>query len=412
MPAATQTLDELRALEMRYCAANYDPLPVVLVRGSGSELWDQDGRRYIDMMSAYSAASFGHAHPQLVGALTAQAQRLAITSRAYHTDRLAPLAEKLCALTGMDRILPMNTGAEAVDTAIKAVRKWAYGVKGVAQGRAQIIACQGNFHGRTLGAVAMSDEPQYRDGFGPFPPGFHHVPYGDAPALERAISEETAAFFVEPIQGESGIVVPPPGYLAECARICRQRNVLLVCDEVQTGLGRTGRLLACDHEQVRPDALLLGKALGGGLLPVSAFLARNEVMAVFRPGDHGSTFGGNPLACAVAAEALDLLVEERLVERAASLGSVLFAGLEAIASPLVREVRGRGLFAGVEIDTSRISARRLAEAFLAEGILTKDTHDQVLRFVPALNIPRALLDEALERIARVLRQVERDLQLA
>src|SRR5262245_4516747 len=282
-------------IERRYSAPNYDPLPVVLVRGEGTRVWDQSGRRYLDMMSAYSAVSLGHAHPRIVRALEQQARRLAVTSRAYFNDRLPQYLERLCGLTGMDRALPVNTGLEAVETALKAARKWAHRVKGVPDDGAEIIACEGNFHGRSISITAMSSEPQYRDGFGPFPRGFKLVPYGDPQALERAITPHTAAFLVEPIQGERGIIVPPAGYLAECARICREHGVLLIADEVQTGLGRTGQLLACEHDGVRPDGLVLGKALGGGMLPVSAFLGREEVMRVFRPGDHGSTFGGNPL---------------------------------------------------------------------------------------------------------------------
>jgi ornithine--oxo-acid transaminase len=295
-------------LEDRYCAHNYHPLPVVLVRGEGPYVWDDEGRRYLDMMSAYSAVSHGHAHPRLVKTLTEQAATLNIVSRAFHTDRLAPFLARACELSGMDAALPMNTGAEAVETAMKAARKWAYTVKGVPAERAGIIACEGNFHGRTIAIVGMSSEEQYREGFGPFPGGLEVIPYGDADELERAITPETAAFIVEPIQGEGGIVIPPAGYLARCAEVCRRHNVLLICDEVQTGLGRTGKLFAFEHDGVRPDGLILGKALGGGILPVSMFLARREVMDVFRPGDHGSTFGGNPLAAAIGLEALNILV--------------------------------------------------------------------------------------------------------
>ncbi|MET1081636.1 MAG: ornithine--oxo-acid transaminase, partial [Burkholderiales bacterium] len=343
-------------LERRYGAANYEPLPVVLVRGEGVHVWDDAGRRYLDMMSAYSSVSLGHAHPRIVRALSEQAHRLAMTSRAYYSDRLGSFLARLCWLTGMDRALPVNTGLEAVETALKAARKWAHKVKGVPDGCAEVIACEGNFHGRSIAIVAMSSELPYRDGFGPFPAGFKLIPFGAACELEGAITPHTAAFLVEPIQGERGIIVPPPGYLAECARICRERNVLFIADEVQTGLGRTGKMLACDHEGVQPDGLVLGKALGGGMLPVSAFLARDDVMGVFHPGDHGSTFGGNPLAAAVALETLEVIVEERLPERAATLGAHLHAGLAAIASPLIREVRGRGLFIGVDIDPARATA--------------------------------------------------------
>jgi ornithine--oxo-acid transaminase len=399
-------------LERRYSAANYDPLPVVLVRGEGVHVWDQDGRQYLDMMSAYSAVSLGHAHPRIVRALTEQAKRLAVTSRAYFNDRLPPFLERLCRLTGMDRALPVNTGLEAVETALKAARKWAYKVKRVPEGRAEIIACEGNFHGRSIAITAMSSEPQYRDGFGPFPHGFRQVPFGDPQALARAITPDTAAFLVEPIQGERGIVVPPAGYLAECARICRERSVLFIADEVQTGLGRTGRLLACEHDGVQPDGLVLGKALGGGMLPVSAFLARDEVMSVFQPGDHGSTFGGNPLAAAVAFEALNVLVDERLPERAAALGARLMTGLGAIRSPLVREVRGKGLLVGVDLDPRYVSARTVADRLLARGILSKDTHGTVVRFAPPLVIDREAIDWAVAETRKVLEEIERELKRA
>ncbi|MEO8938868.1 MAG: ornithine--oxo-acid transaminase [Burkholderiaceae bacterium] len=386
-------------LEQRYSAHNYLPLPVELTRGEGIYLWDTTGRRYIDMMSAYSAVSFGHGRPELVAALTAQAARLAVTSRAFHTDRLGPFLERLCTMTGLDRALPMNTGAEAVETAIKAVRKWAYKVKRVAPNRAEIIVCDGNFAGRTTTIVGFSSESQYRDGFGPFAPGFRHVPFGDAAALERAITAESAAFIVEPVQGEAGIIVPPEGYLANCAEICRRHDVLLICDEVQTGLGRTGKVLACEHDGVRPDGITLGKALGGGLLPVSAFVARHEVMDVFNPGDHGSTFGGNPLAAAVGHAALDLLLSERLCENAAAMGARLIDGLRAIDCPAIRDIRGRGLMIGVEFDREMVSARAVCERLLAVGVLSKDTHDTVVRFAPPLTITAGQVDRALELIA-------------
>jgi ornithine--oxo-acid transaminase len=394
------------ALERRHSAANYEPLPVVLVRGEGAHVWDEAGRRYLDCMSAYSAVSLGHAHPRILCALTGQAARLSVTSRAYYNDRLPAFLARLCRLTGMDRALPVNTGLEAVETALKAARKWAHTVKGVPDGRAEIIACDGNFHGRSIAITAMSSEVQYRAGFGPFPPGFRRVPYGDVEALRRAIGPYTAAFLVEPIQGERGIVVPPAGYLAECARLCRSRDVLFIADEVQTGLGRTGRLLACEHEGVLPDGLILGKALGGGVLPVSAFLAREEVMAVFRPGDHGSTFGGSPLAAAVGLETLNVIVEERLAERADELGARLMAALDAIASPLVREVRGKGLLVGVEIDPRRASARRVVDGLIARGVLSKDTHGTVVRFAPPLVIEPEDLDRAVAALREVLAELE------
>ena len=392
-------------LEQRYSARNYRPLAVELTRGDGIHLWGTDGRRYIDMMSAYSAVSFGHGHPELLAVLTAQAARLAVTSRAFHSDRLGPFLERLCAVTRMDRALPMNTGAEAVETAIKAARKWAYKVKGVARDRAEIIVCAGNFAGRTTTIVGFSSEAQYRDGFGPFAPGFRHVPFGDASALERAIGPNTAAFIVEPVQGEAGIIVPPRGYLALCAQICRRRDVLLICDEVQTGLGRTGRVLACDHDGIRPDGLTLGKALGGGLLPVSAFLARSDVMDVFEPGDHGSTFGGNALASAVGHAALDLLIRDRLSENAAAMGERLMQGLRAIDCGAVTGIRGQGLLIGVEFDPAAISARAVCERLMAAGILSKDTHDTVVRFAPPLTITAEQVDEALVAIAAVFEAV-------
>lgn len=395
------------ALERRYSARNYHPLPVELARGEGIHLWDTQGRRYIDMMSAYSAVSFGHSRPELVAALTAQAGRLAVTSRAFHTDRLGPFLERLCEVTGMDRALPMNTGAEAVETAIKAARKWAYKIKRVPHDRAEIIVCTGNFAGRTTTIVGFSTEAQYRDGFGPFAPGFRHVPFGDPAALEAAITANTAAFIVEPVQGEAGIIVPPDGYLAACAEICRRHRVLLICDEVQTGLGRTGRVLACQHDDVRPDGITLGKALGGGLLPVSAFVGRAELMDVFNPGDHGSTFGGNPLAATVGLAALDLLVSERLSENAAAMGDRLMRGLQAIDCPLITDVRGKGLLIGVEFDPAHISARRVCERLVEAGILSKDTHDTVVRFAPPLTIDARQIDEALGLIAGAFHALER-----
>ncbi|MGE5492896.1 MAG: ornithine--oxo-acid transaminase [Actinomycetota bacterium] len=394
---------ELRQWEGKHGARNYAPLPVVLQAGSGCWLADVEGKRYLDLMSAYSAASFGHSHPRLVAALSAQAGRLAVTSRAFSNDRLPLLLRRLTGLFGYDRALPVNTGLEAVETALKAARKWAYKVKGVPEGQAEIIACTGNFHGRSIAIVGLSTEDQYRDGFGPFPTGLTTVPYGDAAALEAAITPNTAAFLVEPIQGEGGIVVPPAGYLSACAEICRRHRVLFVADEVQTGLGRTGRLLACEHEGVRPDGVILGKALGGGLLPVSAFLADDEVMQVFHPGDHGSTFGGNALAAAVALEALDVLEEEALVGHADELGRHLSVCLEEIArnSPAVREVRGRGLLAGIELNP-QIDAHSLALALLEKGVLTRETHGTVLRLAPPLVISREELDWGLVQIADTL----------
>jgi ornithine--oxo-acid transaminase len=408
----SQAATDLIERETSFGARNYDPLPVVLARGEGSWLVDVDDNRYLDLMSAYSAVSFGHAHPRIVGALVTQARRLGVTSRAYHNDELPQLLERLARLTGLDRALPANGGAEAVETAIKAARKWGHKVKGIADGRAEIIGCQGNFHGRTITATGLSTEPQYRDGFGPFPPGLMTIPYGDADALAKAITPRTAAFLVEPIQGEGGIVVPPAGYLGRCREICRERRVLMICDEIQTGLGRTGRFLASEHDGVSPDGLILGKALGGGLLPVSAFVATDDVMQVFNPGDHGSTFGGNPLAAAVAMAALDVLFDEKLIERSAELGAWLLAELQDLRGRIVRDVRGRGLFVGIEVDARYITARPVVERLLARGILSKDTHGTVVRIAPPLNIPRADLAWAIGEIRRVFRELERDLKRA
>lgn len=399
----------LQVLEYRYGAHHYEPKPVVLVRGSGVYVWDRDGRRYLDMMSAYSAVSHGHCHPRLLHALNQQAGTLAVTSRAYYNDCLPLFLQRLCEVTGLDLALPANTGLEAVEAALKVARKWAYEVKRVPENQAEIIACEGNFHGRSIAIVAMSSEEQYRAGFGPLPSGFLRVPYGDAAALERAITPNTAAFLVEPVQGEAGIIVPPAGYLAQCAAICRRHNVLLLCDEVQTGLGRTGRMLACQHEDVLPDGVILGKALGGGLLPVSAFVARRAVMAVLKPGDHGSTFGGTPLAAAVGLEALAVLIDEQLPQRAAELGAYLLAQLRAIDSPLIAEVRGKGLLIGLEVNTALVSANTVCERLIAQGVLSKDTHGTVLRFAPPLVITKAQLDDVLMRLRFVFSALENEL---
>lgn len=389
-------------LEQHYGAANYDPLPVVLSRGLGAELWDISGKRYIDMMSAYSAVSHGHSHPRLVKVLTQQAQRLSICSRAFYSDQLGAFLKRVCDLTQMDSALPMNTGVEAVETAIKAARKWAYNVKKVTENQAEIIVCRGNFHGRTTTVVGMSSKPQYQFGFGPFAPGFKTIEYGDAEALAAVITPNTAAFLVEPIQGERGIVVPPKGYLQTVAQICRERNVLLILDEIQTGLGRTGKFLACEHENVKPDALILGKALGGGLLPVSLFLSRRDVMNVFTPGDHGSTFGGNPLAATVALEALNSLFDENLIQRSEELGDYLHQSLLEISSPLIKEIRGKGLFIGVELDSRYAKGRAIVLQLLAHGLLSYETHDTVIRLAPPLVISKEQLDEALAILKKVL----------
>jgi ornithine--oxo-acid transaminase len=404
-PATATSDSPAIATERSYAARNYDPLPVVLTHGDGCWLWDEHGRRYLDMMSAYSAVSHGHAHPRLVRTLVEQAQQLAVTSRAFHNQLLPRFLQRLCEVTGLDRALPSNGGAEAVETALKAARKWGHKVKEIPVDRAEVIVCKGNFHGRSIAIVGFSSEPQYRDGFGPFPPGFRQIPYGDADALARAIGPHTAAFLVEPIQGEGGIIVPPAGYLADCARICRERNVLLICDEIQTGMGRTGKFLACEHEQVKPDGVILGKALGGGLLPVSAFVGTEHLMQVFAPGDHGSTFGGNPLAAAVGLTALDVLFDERLIERSAAQGAYLLGQLKTLRSPLIRDVRGKGLFVGVEVDRERISARDVVDRLLARGILSKDTHGTVVRFAPPLVIDRETLDWAFEEVRAVFAEL-------
>jgi ornithine--oxo-acid transaminase len=392
-------------LEARYCAQNYHPLPVVLTRAEGAYVWDENGKKYLDMMSAYSAVSHGHGHERLVKLVKQQVERLNIVSRAFYTDRLGPFLEKACTLTGQDMALPMNTGAEAVETALKAARKWAYTVKGVEKDKAEIIACTGNFHGRTTMVVAMSDEPQYKEGFGPFPPGFRLVEYGNIDALRKAINENTAAFLVEPIQGEGGIVVPPDGYLKAAEELCHEHNVLLIADEIQTGLGRTGKLLACEHENVHPDGLILGKALGGGILPVSMFLARREVMNVFTPGDHGSTFGGNPLAAAVGLEALNILIEDQLPQHSAEMGDYLMKQLHAIESPLIREIRGRGLFIGIDVDPALCSAREICVSLMDRGLLSKETHETVVRLAPPLIISREEIDWAVTQITEVLAEI-------
>ena len=393
-------------LEQRYGAANYNPLPVVLTRGQGCHVWDEHGNKYLDMMGAYSAVSHGHAHPRLLSVLGEQANRLSVVSRAFHTDRLGQFLERACEVTGMDMALPMNTGAEAVETALKAARRWAYERKQVPADQAEVIVCEGNFHGRTLAAIAMSSEPEYRENFGPLPGGFRLIPFGDANALDSAITPNTAAFLVEPIQGEGGIVIPPDGYLARCSEICRRENVLLLCDEIQTGLGRTGQLLACHHDKVQPDGLLLGKALGGGILPVSLFLARRDVMELFRPGSHGSTFGGNPLAAAVAKTALDVLLDEDLITNSRSMGKYLLDGLKKRSSPVLADTRGRGLFIGMQLNPDMISARAFCERLMAQGLLTKDTHATVVRLAPPLIIQRQEVDWALTRIEQVLREIE------
>jgi ornithine--oxo-acid transaminase len=391
---ATQTLI---AREARFGARNYQPVPVVVDHARDCLVWDVEGREYIDMMSAYSAVSHGHLHPRLVAAAQRQLQRVAVTSRAYYGTTLGPFLEKLCRLTGFERALPMNTGAEAVETAIKCARRWGHQVKGIEDGKQQILVARGNFHGRTSTIIGFSTETAYRTGFGPFADGFRHFDFGDMDSVRAAAGPHTCAVLIEPIQGEAGVLLPPPGFFRELRAWCTEQNVLLIDDEVQAGLGRTGRWFAFEHEGIRPDALILGKALGGGLLPVSAFLADNSVMGVFDPGSHGSTFGGNALAAAVALEGLRVLEDERLVERAARLGPHLMQRLQevkAAAGPLIRDVRGRGLWVGVDVDPAHGSARRLVERLAERGVLSKETHETVIRFAPPLTITPELIDKA------------------
>jgi ornithine--oxo-acid transaminase len=383
-------------------AQNYKPLPVVLSRGEGVWVWDVNGKRYLDMLSAYSALNQGHRHPSIIAAAQEQLQRLTLTSRAFHNDRMGPFLAALCAATGYEKALLMNTGAEAVETAIKMVRKWGFEVKGVPENQGEIIVCEGNFAGRTTTIVGFSSEENYKRGFGPFTPGFRMVPYGDVEAFRAAVNQNTVGFLVEPIQGEGGVVVPPDGYLSETREICRSERVVFMADEIQTGLGRTGRLFCCDWERVRPDVLIVGKALGGGVYPVSAAIADSEYMSVFRPGDHGSTFGGNPLGAAVAEAALKVVLDQHLAERAALLGGWFMEELRTLSSPHIDHVRGRGLMIGVVIRESSGPARVFCEALMERGILAKETHRQVVRFAPPLVIEKETLEWALEHIGPVL----------
>ncbi len=398
-PAA---LDRYLAVEAEYGARNYKPLDVILTRGQGAYVWDIEGRRYLDCLSAYSAVNQGHCHPKILAAMTEQAQRLTLTSRAFRNDQLAPFYEELCELTRSHKALPMNSGAEAVESALKVVRKWGYEVKGVAEDEAEIIVCEGNFHGRTLAIVGFSTDPQSRRGFGPFAPGFRVIPYGDADALEAAIGPNTVGFLVEPIQGEAGVIIPPAGYLRRVREICTRRGVMLILDEIQTGLGRTGKLLAEEHEGVEADLTLVGKALSGGFYPISAVLSNSEVLGVLKPGEHGSTFGGNPLACAIARAALKVLVEEGMIDNAARQGERLKAALAGIASPAVREVRGRGLMIAVELHPEAGGARRVCERLQARGLLCKETHEHTIRIAPPLIITDAEADWIAEQFAAAL----------
>lgn len=405
-PVASSTQDFI-ALEARFGARNYQSVPVVVDHARDCLVWDVQGREYIDMMGAYSAVSHGHLHPRIVAAAQRQLARVAVTSRAYHGTTLGPFLEKLCAVTGFERALPMNTGAEAVETAIKCARRWGYRHKGIASDRAEILVARGNFHGRTTTIVGFSSEANYRADFGPFAPGFTQFDFGDMASVRAATTPNTCAVLIEPIQGEAGVIVPPPGFFTELRQWCTQHDILLILDEVQSGLGRTGRWFAFEHEAIRPDGLILGKALGGGLLPVSAFVADDAVMRQFQPGSHGSTFGGNALAAAVGLEALLVIEDEGLVARSASLGAHLMAALQEVkdaSGGLIREVRGRGLWAGVDVDPAQASARDLVIALAAQGVLSKETHETVIRFAPPLTITTALIDQAVGALRRVVLQ--------
>ena len=401
---AGTAMSSVQHLDMvtRYSANNYAPLPVVISRGEGAWVWDVDGNKYLDCLSAYSALNYGHSHPRVLKAFTEQVGKLTLTSRAFQNDQFGPFCKEITEFCGMEMVLPMNTGAEGVETAIKTARKWGYKVKGVADNRAQIVCCTGNFHGRTTTIVSFSDEAQTKDGFGPFTPGFPLVEYGSADALEAAITENTVAFLFEPIQGEGGVVVPPEGYLRSVREICSRHKVLMIADEIQTGLGRTGRRFCVDHEGVTPDLIILGKALGGGVFPVSAVVGAKETLGVFNPGDHGSTFGGNPLGCAVAREALRLLVEEQLPERAERLGQAFREKLRASNCSKIKEVRGKGLLIGIEMTPEAGPAKPYCQRLKEEGILCKDTVQNVMRIAPPLVIEESDLDWALEKVAQVL----------
>ena len=397
-PLHTQDLIEL---DNRYGAHNYHPLDVVIERAEGVWVYDVEGKRYLDCLAAYSAVNQGHCHPRILQTLEEQARKVTLTSRAFRNEQLPLLYKELHELTGFDMVLPMNSGAEAVETAIKTARKWGYKIKGIPPDKAEIIVCANNFHGRTVTIVSFSSDDQYRDGFSPFTPGFKIIPFVDAGALRAAITLNTCAFLVEPIQGEAGIVIPPKGFLREAAAICREHHVLLMADEIQSGLGRTGKLFAYMHEAITPDVLIIGKALAGGFYPVSAVLASREILGVYNPGDHGSTFGGNPMGCAIARTALRVLIEENMVQRSAELGAYFLALLQTLRSPDLKEVRGKGLWIGIEL---RSPARPYCEALQHEGILCKETHDRVIRIAPPLVISREEIDWAFERIAKVIQR--------
>ncbi|MFC5559341.1 ornithine--oxo-acid transaminase [Ureibacillus thermophilus] len=394
-----KTSKEIIEMTDKYGANNYKPLPVVISEAEGVWVKDPEGNQYMDMLSAYSALNQGHRHPKIIQALKEQADRVTLTSRAFHNDQLGPWYEKLCKITGKNMVLPMNTGAEAVESAIKVARRWAYDVKGVEEDKAEIIGCIGNFHGRTLLPVSLSSEKEYQRGFGPLIPGIKLIPYGDIEALKQAITPNTAAFIVEPIQGEAGIIVPPEGFLKAAQQVCKEQNVLLIADEIQTGLGRTGKMFACEWEDVVPDVYILGKALGGGVIPISAVVANSDILGVLNPGSHGSTFGGNPLACAVSIASLDVIEEEKLAERSLELGEYFKGELQKINSPVIKEVRGKGLLIGVEL---KEAARKYCEQLMEKGLLCKETHEYVIRFAPPLIITKEQIDWALERIKEVL----------
>lgn len=393
-------------LENEYGAHNYHPLDVVISEAKGVWVTDVDGKKYMDFLSAYSAVNQGHCHPKIYNAMVEQAKKVTLTSRAFRNDQLGLFCKKLAALTEMEMVLPMNSGAEAVETAIKAARKWGYKVKGIAEDKAEIIVCSNNFHGRTTTIVGFSTEDQYKDGFGPFTPGFVVVPYGDAKALEAAVNKNTAAFMVEPIQGEGGILIPADGYLRDVQRICKENNVLFIADEIQSGLGRTGKLFAYQHEEgVKPDMLIIGKALSGGFYPVSAVASARDILGVFKPGDHGSTFGGNPLACAVANAALDALTEEKLTENSRQMGAYLMDRLQTVDKKHIKEIRGKGLFIGIELNKEAGGARRFCETLQEDGLLCKETHENVIRLAPPLVISKEEVDWAFERIKKVLERL-------
>lgn len=399
MNSTKHSSQEVIELTEKLGAHNYHPLPIVVTKADGIWVEDPEGNRYMDMLSAYSAVNQGHRHPKIIDALKNQADKVTLTSRAFHNDQLGPWYKKVTEITGKNMVLPMNTGAEAVETAIKTARRWSYDVKGIAENQAEIIACEGNFHGRTMAAVSLSSEPEYKRGFGPLLPGIKLIPYGDLEALKRAITPNTAAFLVEPIQGEAGINIPPEGFLKAANQLCKENNVLFMADEIQSGLGRSGKMFACDWDDVEPDVYILGKALGGGVFPISCVAAHSDILGVFNPGSHGSTFGGNPLACAVSIAAIDVLVDEKLADRSLELGQYFMNKLRTLTNPIIKEVRGKGLFIGVELTES---ARSYCETLKEKGLLCKETHENVIRFAPPLIISEEELDLAFEKIKEVL----------